>query len=114
MSKKDLEYYLNLKYPFIVRPLTEEEGGGYAVEFPDLPFCIGTGNTIEEAIEDAQKAKNAWLEVSYEDGDEIPEPGSSKKAVKIPGDLYRAMENRAKREGKTVDEYVEEILKKVV
>lgn len=84
---KDLKYYFGLEYPFTVRPLTEEEGGGYMVEFPDLPFCIGTGDTIEDAILDAKKAKEAWLEVSFEDGDEIPEPENMMRAVKIPGSL---------------------------
>ena len=24
----------------LLRPLTEEEGGGYLIEFPDLPDCM--------------------------------------------------------------------------
>ena len=37
-------------YPFVVRRLGEEEGGGYPVEFPDLPGCMSDGETTEEAI----------------------------------------------------------------
>ena len=48
-------------YPFEVRPLSEEEGGGFLLSFPDFAECISDGETIEEAIEngrDALKATN--------------------------------------------------------
>ena len=111
---KDLKYYRKLKYPFVVRPVTEFEDGGYIVEYPDLPFCIGTGNTIWEAVEDAEKTKDIWLEVSYEQGDEIPEPGDTGIFVKISGELYRVLANKALKEGLTVDRYIEENLKKLL
>jgi antitoxin HicB len=28
------------EYPFTIRPLTADEGGGYLIEFPDVPLCI--------------------------------------------------------------------------
>jgi len=28
------------EYRFTVRPLSEDEGGGYLIEFPDLPGCM--------------------------------------------------------------------------
>ena len=39
-----------VEYRFTVRPMTAEEGGGYLIEFPDLPGCMSDGETIEEAI----------------------------------------------------------------
>jgi len=30
-------------YPFTIRPLSEEDGGGFAIEYPDLPGCISDG-----------------------------------------------------------------------
>jgi predicted RNase H-like HicB family nuclease len=50
---------MHLKYT--IRQLTAEEGSGWIVEFPDLPGIIGTGDTKEEAIEDAMDARNGWL-----------------------------------------------------
>jgi antitoxin HicB len=44
-----------------VRPLTEDEGGGYLVEFPDLPGCMSDGETIEEAIANGEDAKCCWI-----------------------------------------------------
>ena len=38
-------------YPFTIRPLSEEDGGGFAIEYPDLPGCISDGDTPEELIE---------------------------------------------------------------
>ena len=40
-----------IDYPFIIRPLSKEDGGGYLIEFPDLPGCISDGETIEEVYE---------------------------------------------------------------
>jgi antitoxin HicB len=40
----------NVPYRFTIRPLREDEGGGYLIEFPDLPGCMSDGATIEEAI----------------------------------------------------------------
>ncbi len=37
-------------YPVTIRPLTEDEGGGYLIEFPDLPGCISDGATPMAAI----------------------------------------------------------------
>jgi antitoxin HicB len=40
----------DIDYRFTVRPLTGEEGGGFLVEFPDLPGCMSDRETIGEAI----------------------------------------------------------------
>ena len=40
-------------------PDTEE--GGYVVSFPDLPGCLAQGDTIEEAICNAEDAKREWF-----------------------------------------------------
>ena len=37
-------------YPFVVRRLTGEEGGGYLAEYPDVPYCIADGKTAGEAM----------------------------------------------------------------
>ena len=50
-----------LKYPFEIRQLSGEEGGGYLISFPDLPGCISDGDTIEEAIKNGIDAMNSWI-----------------------------------------------------
>lgn len=89
-------------YPFIVRPLTAEEGGGYFIEFPDLPGCISDGETVDEAIANGMDAKRAWLAVLREAGRPVPEPGgqlSGKWVQRVPKSLHARLVERAEREG---------------
>ena len=48
-------YDVNL-YEIVVSPLSEEEGGGFVAQMPDLPGLLADGETAAEAAEDAQKA----------------------------------------------------------
>ena len=32
-------------YPFEVRPLSDEDGGGYLISFPDFAECIADGES---------------------------------------------------------------------
>ncbi len=65
-----------IDYQFTVRPLSEEEGGGYLIEYPDLPDCMSDGETVEEAIANGQDAKGAWLATLQEDGTAASQPYS--------------------------------------
>lgn len=66
---RDLEYYLDKHYPFVVYPAEE---GGYVVEIEELPGCITQGETLEEVSERIENARQGWIETAYEDGLEIP------------------------------------------
>lgn len=68
---KTVEDYLKLTYRMEIIPVGE---GGYVVSFPELPGCITIGDSIEDAIENAQDAKRVWLEAAIEDNIEIYEP----------------------------------------
>lgn len=46
----------NFPYPAIMRPLFQNEGIGYIVEFPDLPGCYADGETLDEALREAENA----------------------------------------------------------
>jgi antitoxin HicB len=48
-------------YPFSIRELSEEEGGGFLIEFPDLHGCMSDGETIDEAIENGKDAVRCYL-----------------------------------------------------
>ncbi len=50
-----------IPYPFVVRPLSEDEGNGYLVEFSDLPGCISDGKTPEEAIANGRDALKSYV-----------------------------------------------------
>ena len=64
-------------YPFIVRKLPDEEGGGYLVEYPDVRYCIADGKTPEDAVRNGRKALEACLAIMAEFGKRIPPPDSS-------------------------------------
>ena len=64
----------DIPYRFTVRPLNEDEGGGYLVEFPDLPGCMADGETIDEAITNAQDAMTCWLQAMRDAGRPTPKP----------------------------------------
>lgn len=49
-----------------------EEGGDYWVEVPSLPGCTTTGDTITEALVNAQEAIASHLLALKEDGQKIP------------------------------------------
>ena len=50
-----------LEYPFITSVLPEAEGGGYLIEYPDLPGCMSDGKTIQEAVEKGRDAVRCWI-----------------------------------------------------
>jgi antitoxin HicB len=89
------------RYPLTVRPLDQDEGGGYLCEFPDLPGCMGDGATPEAAIADGKEALRASLETLRELGREVPPPSAPSGAwrIHVPKSLHRRLAARAKREG---------------
>ena len=92
-------------YPFAIRPLTRDEGGGYLIEYPDLPGCISDGDTVEEAIINGQDAKRAWIAAMREAGRAIPAPGTAAESysgqwqLRTPKSLHRQLAERARQEG---------------
>ena len=64
----------DVPYRFTIRPLPVEEGGGYLIEFPDLPGCMSDGATIEEAITSGLDAMRGWIEAMRAEGHPIPAP----------------------------------------
>lgn len=62
-------------YPFVLRHLSAEDGGGYFIEFSDLPGCMSDGKTIEEAIKNGQDAVACWMAAAKKSGRLIPKLG---------------------------------------
>lgn len=71
----------DVPYRFTVRPLPAEDGGGYLIEFPDLPGCMSDGNTIDEAIANGIDAMRGWIEAIRAEGHPIPEPARQIQAA---------------------------------
>lgn len=58
-------------YPIELHPLSQEDGGGYLVTFPDLPGCMADGETPEEAVQNGFDAALSWLKTAEEYGDPV-------------------------------------------
>lgn len=109
---KPIEYYLGQNYPIT---LYNAEEGGYVAELEDLPGCLTEGETVEEAIQNLDNARNAWIQTAYEDGVDIPLPRSDEEysgkfMVRIPKYLHRHLAEKAKRESVSLNQYIESIL----
>ncbi|MGE5486018.1 MAG: type II toxin-antitoxin system HicB family antitoxin [Ignavibacteriales bacterium] len=106
---RELEYYLKLPYQIVVRP---SEEGGYAVQIPELLWCVSQGETLEEALRMIEDAKVSWLETAIEEGLEIPEPAamiaeySGKLNIRMPRTLHRTLAERAHEERVSLNQYI--------
>jgi antitoxin HicB len=99
------------KYPFNIRQLSDEEGGGYLIEFPDLPGCMSDGRTIDEAVANGSDAVATWIETAKQTNRQIPKPGelesqSGKWVQRVPKSIHLRLVNRAKAEGVSLNTLV--------
>jgi len=60
------DYHINIFY--------SDEDEGYIADIPDLIHCSAFGKTPGDALSEALKAKNAWIESAHNNGKPIPEP----------------------------------------
>jgi predicted RNase H-like HicB family nuclease len=51
-----------------------EPDGAWVADVPDLQSCSAFGNSPAEALDEIEKAMEAWRAVAREDGLPIPEP----------------------------------------
>jgi antitoxin HicB len=61
-------------YEVDIRPLSEEDGGGFEAIAPELPGCRSDGDTPQEALEQIYDAIACWIEAAQEMGRPIPQP----------------------------------------
>lgn len=103
----------NFEYPFELRPLSADEGGGWLITFPDLPGCMSDGESPEEAVANGRDALAAWIAAAREAGREVPRPGelpSGKFVARIPRSLHARLSARAKQEGVSMNALVSAFL----
>ena len=113
---KELEFYLKLDYPFTVRPDLDDDG--YIVEFSDIQYCVGTGDTVEEAINDAMIAKREWIKAALESGMTIPLPSvqndreeyGGRITLRIPKSLHKMIMDTAKKEGVSANQFLSHLI----
>lgn len=104
-----------LDYPFTIHHLPLEDGGGYLIEFPDLPGCMSDGDTPEEAIENGRDAVACWISAAKASGRKIPKPGeleqqSGKWVQRVPKSIHLRLVEKAKEEGVSLNTLVVSML----
>lgn len=104
-NEKNFDYYMELPYTMIIKPSPE---GGYVVNIKELPGCLTQGETLEEAIEMIEDAKQAWIDIALQDNLEIPEPTteeySGKFNIRIPKSLHKDLTCKAKEENVSLNQ----------
>jgi len=69
------------EYTIILQPDREE--GGYVVTVPALPGCVTEGDTVEEAIANAEEAIAGYIESLKLAGEPIPEETVPPRIAKV-------------------------------
>ena len=103
------------QYPFEIRQLSERDGGGYLISFPDFSECISDGETIEEAIQNGMDALRETIAALESMNLPIPEPSSGgnfsgKFIQRMPKTLHARLVLRAKQEGVSMNTLVNTML----
>ena len=63
-----------MHYPIAIEIGTDTQAFGVVV--PDLPGCFSAGDTLEEALANAEEAIAAWMEAELDAGRSIPLPSA--------------------------------------
>jgi predicted RNase H-like HicB family nuclease len=73
LNMKKLDEYLKKNYRIEIEP---DPDGGWLAMHPDLPGCMGDGETAQAALGCLEICRRLWLECSLANGVEIPEPNA--------------------------------------
>jgi len=100
-------------YAHVVAPLSEEDGGGYMITFPDLPGCMSDGDSLDEVLLNGRDAFNSWIAARVDMKLPVPEPtryseeGKPVKFVqRLPRSLHISLQARARAEGVSLNTLV--------
>lgn len=68
-----------MKYSIII----EKANGNYSAYCPDLPGCVATGLTVEEARRNMKEAIKRHIEGLREDGLPVPQPSTEVVYIEV-------------------------------
>lgn len=108
-------------YAHVITPLSEDDGGGFLITFPDLPGCMSDGETEAQAIENGRDAFLTFVSACADLGREIPAPTfraedaqapqmSGRFVTRLPKFLHARLAARAAHEGVSINTLVVTLL----
>lgn len=114
MNMKNLAYYLGLPYTTVVEKRDDGQGPYFVARVLELPHCLIHGESPEEAVSDLAEVKKDWLADCLERGIHIPEPEkqdySGELRLRMPPSLHRRLAITARKEGISLNSYLNNIL----
>ena len=60
------------KYEMVI--YWSEADAAFVVEVPELPGCMADGMSYQEAVANAERIIEEWIETAKEEGRPVPEP----------------------------------------
>lgn len=116
--KKDINYFMDLKYDVHISSISAAEGGGYEAFIPPLGryTFIGDGATVEEALADLERTKEENFKSLLKEGIEIPEPPgkqedySGRILVRLPKYMHKALVEQASDQGISLNQHISSLL----
>ena len=110
----DLTHYMSLPYTIILK---RDNEGDFVCRIDELKGCTAHGKTEIEALGRLKEAQEQWILDCLEAGDSVPTPKEEDKSPfsgrwvqRVGRSLHKALTERAKREGVSLNHLVSEIL----
>jgi predicted HicB family RNase H-like nuclease len=108
--EKDIKYYEGLPYNVIVEQWDDGKGPYYVARIAELPHCLISADTPEDAVKEIQEVKIDWIRSNLERGRPVPEPRTRKYSgqirLRISPSLHRLLTYRAEIEGMSLNQYM--------
>lgn len=112
-----------MKYIYSAVFTPGEDGAKYYARVPDLPGCITTGDSLQDAIEQITDAASGWLVVAEDEGLPIPAaapqdtlehtPDSVFSLIQVDTLAYRALtDTRAVRKNVSLPAWMADLAEK--
>jgi antitoxin HicB len=112
---KAYEEELKKEFKIKVYPVKDDDGSEtvWTAEIPELPGCIGAGDTPLEALLAVEDARKSWIEIALLEGRTIPSPAaedlfnySGKFTLRLPKTLHKELAEKAEQEAVSLNQYL--------
>jgi len=107
-----------LDYRFKAYQFLAEDGWTWMIEYPDIPACVGGGDTLEEAIKEGKENIEAYFKYLEEKGEPKPEPTiepkntdySGKLVLRLSKGAHKKISELATEEGVSINALLNELV----